>query len=83
METLIQVINKLQDVFNAVDTSVIQLPQIAVVGTQVYNHPPLFYNVIEMRFGWFVGKACNQGYSYFMEADFLLQRSLTKYNEQN
>lgn len=35
METLIQVINKLQDVFNTVDSSSIQLPQIAVVGTQV------------------------------------------------
>lgn len=36
METLISVINKLQDVFNAVGSSeVIQLPQIIVIGNQV------------------------------------------------
>uniref|UniRef100_A0A673GC76 Dynamin-1-like protein n=1 Tax=Sinocyclocheilus rhinocerous TaxID=307959 RepID=A0A673GC76_9TELE len=35
MEALIPVINKLQDVFNTVGADVIQLPQIAVVGTQV------------------------------------------------
>lgn len=35
METLIPVINKLQDVFNTVGADIIQLPQIAVVGTQV------------------------------------------------
>ncbi|XP_061570982.1 dynamin-1-like protein isoform X1 [Cololabis saira] len=34
METLIPVINKLQDVFNTVGADIIQLPQIAVVGTQ-------------------------------------------------
>ncbi|XP_041113031.1 dynamin-1-like protein isoform X4 [Polyodon spathula] len=34
MEALIPVINKLQDVFNTVGSDVIQLPQIAVVGTQ-------------------------------------------------
>lgn len=34
MEALIPVINKLQDVFNAVGTEAIQLPQIAVVGSQ-------------------------------------------------
>uniref|UniRef100_G3Q577 Dynamin-1-like protein n=1 Tax=Gasterosteus aculeatus aculeatus TaxID=481459 RepID=G3Q577_GASAC len=34
MEALIPVINKLQDVFNTVGADVIQLPQIAVVGTQ-------------------------------------------------
>uniref|UniRef100_A0A8C1GD12 Dynamin-1-like protein n=1 Tax=Cyprinus carpio TaxID=7962 RepID=A0A8C1GD12_CYPCA len=34
MEALIPVINKLQDVFNTVGTDIIQLPQIAVVGTQ-------------------------------------------------
>lgn len=35
MEALIPVVNKLQDVFNTVGTDIIQLPQIAVVGTQV------------------------------------------------
>ncbi|KAG7456086.1 hypothetical protein MATL_G00248020 [Megalops atlanticus] len=34
MEALIPVINKLQDVFNTVGVDIIQLPQIAVVGTQ-------------------------------------------------
>ncbi|MGH0164486.1 UNVERIFIED_CONTAM: hypothetical protein FKN15_049367 [Acipenser sinensis] len=34
MDALIPVINKLQDVFNTVGSDVIQLPQIAVVGTQ-------------------------------------------------
>uniref|UniRef100_A0A673G7W0 Dynamin-1-like protein n=1 Tax=Sinocyclocheilus rhinocerous TaxID=307959 RepID=A0A673G7W0_9TELE len=37
MEALIPVINKLQDVFNTVGADVIQLPQIAVVGTQIYT----------------------------------------------
>lgn len=35
MEALIPVINKLQDVFNTVGADAIQLPQIAVLGTQV------------------------------------------------
>lgn len=35
MEALIPVINKLQDVFNAVGSDAIQLPQIVVLGTQV------------------------------------------------
>ncbi|KAF7224097.1 dynamin-1-like protein isoform X1 [Nothobranchius furzeri] len=34
MEALIPVINKLQDVFNTVGADIMQLPQIAVVGTQ-------------------------------------------------
>ena len=34
MESLIPVINKLQDVFNTVGTDAIQLPQIVVVGSQ-------------------------------------------------
>ncbi|KAK0094685.1 hypothetical protein PV326_010314 [Microctonus aethiopoides] len=34
MEALIPVINKLQDVFNAIGSDVIQLPQIVVLGTQ-------------------------------------------------
>lgn len=35
MESLIPVINKLQDVFNTVGTETIQLPQIVVIGAQV------------------------------------------------
>ena len=35
MESLIPVINKLQDVFNTVCADAIQLPQIVIVGTQV------------------------------------------------
>jgi len=35
MESLIPVINKLQDVFKTVGSEVIQLPQIVVIGTQV------------------------------------------------
>ncbi|XP_067951754.1 dynamin-1-like protein isoform X2 [Watersipora subatra] len=37
MEALIPVINKLQDVFNSVGTEAIQLPQIVVVGAQVWK----------------------------------------------
>lgn len=40
MEALIPVINKLQDVFNTVGADIIQLPQIAVVGTQVRRGSP-------------------------------------------
>ena len=36
MENLIPVINKLQDVFNTVGAETIQLPQIVVIGAQVY-----------------------------------------------
>ena len=35
METLIPIINRLQEVFLTVGTDVIQLPQIVVVGSQV------------------------------------------------
>lgn len=35
METLIPVINKLQDVFNTLGADLIKLPQIVVVGVQV------------------------------------------------
>ena len=37
MEQLIPIINKLQDVFNTVGSEAIQLPQIVVVGSQVYK----------------------------------------------
>jgi len=35
MDSLIPILNKLQDVFNTVGTETIQLPQIVVVGSQV------------------------------------------------
>ena len=35
MESLIPVINKLQEVFNTVGSETVQLPQIVVIGTQV------------------------------------------------
>ena len=38
MESLIPVINKLQDVFNTVGSDAIQLPQIVVVGSQVISN---------------------------------------------
>lgn len=41
MEALIPVINKLQDVFNTVGADAIQLPQIIVLGTQVYIYANL------------------------------------------
>lgn len=44
MDTLIEIVNKLQDVFNTVDTTSIQLPQIAVVGTQVSRIKHKFLN---------------------------------------
>ena len=36
MESLIPVINKLQDVFNSVGSDSLSLPQIVVIGTQVF-----------------------------------------------
>ena len=38
MDQLIPVINKLQDVFNTVGSEAIQLPQIVVVGAQVWTY---------------------------------------------
>lgn len=38
METLIPTINRLQEVFLTVGAEVVQLPQIAVVGSQVSNN---------------------------------------------
>ena len=35
MDALLPVINKLQDIFNAIGSDAIQLPQIVVVGVQV------------------------------------------------
>ncbi len=44
LETLIPVLNKLQDVFNTIGSDTIQLPQIVVVGTQVHCY--LLFNVV-------------------------------------
>lgn len=46
METLIPVINRLQEVFLTVGAESIQLPQIVVVGSQVSQDQglPLIYN---------------------------------------
>ena len=49
MEQLIPVINKLQDVFNTVGTEAVQLPQIVVVGTQVYIRAPNIF-LLEFHF---------------------------------
>ena len=35
MDALLPIINKLQDIFNAIGSDAIQLPQIVVVGVQV------------------------------------------------
>jgi len=48
MESLIPVINKLQDVFNTVGSEVIQLPQIVVIGTQVSVYFCAEINVIKV-----------------------------------
>ncbi|XP_016117769.1 dynamin-1-like protein [Sinocyclocheilus grahami] len=45
MEALIPVINKLQDVFNTVGADIIQLPQIAVVGTQGISDEPIHLKI--------------------------------------
>jgi len=46
MEGLIPVINKLQDVFNTVGSETIQLPQIVVIGSQVYLLKTFYFLVL-------------------------------------
>ena len=48
MESLIPVINKLQDVFNTVCADAIQLPQIVIVGTQVIIHDMMVMMMMNM-----------------------------------
>ncbi|CAL8078331.1 unnamed protein product [Calicophoron daubneyi] len=50
MESLIPVINKLQDVFNTVGTENIQLPQIVVLGTQSSGKSSVLENLVGRDF---------------------------------
>lgn len=53
MDQLIPVINKLQDVFNTVGSEAIQLPQIVVVGAQVWTYlfgKYLYTDCIKLQF---------------------------------
>ena len=50
MEKLIPVINKLQDVFNTIGRESIQLPQIAVIGTQSTGKSSVLENVVGKDF---------------------------------
>ena len=50
MEKLIPVINRLQDVFNTVGRETIQLPQIAVIGTQSTGKSSVLENIVGKDF---------------------------------
>lgn len=50
MDQLIQIINKLQDVFNTVGTESIQLPQIVVVGSQSSGKSSILENIVGRDF---------------------------------
>ena len=50
MDKLIPVINKLQDVFNTVGRETIQLPQIAVIGTQSTGKSSVLENIVGKDF---------------------------------
>ncbi len=50
MDRLIPVINKLQDVFNTVGREAIQLPQIAVIGTQSTGKSSVLENIVGKDF---------------------------------
>ncbi|KRY73375.1 Dynamin-1-like protein, partial [Trichinella pseudospiralis] len=50
MESLIPVINKLQDVFNTVGSETIQLPQIVVIGTQSAGKSSVIENIVGRDF---------------------------------
>ncbi|KRZ60542.1 Dynamin-1-like protein [Trichinella nativa] len=50
MESLIPVINKLQDVFNTVGSETIQLPEIVVIGTQSAGKSSVIENIVGRDF---------------------------------
>ncbi|KAH9284715.1 Dynamin-1-like protein [Echinococcus granulosus] len=50
METLIPVINKLQDVFNTVGSEALQLPQIVVIGSQSSGKSSVLENIVGRDF---------------------------------
>ena len=50
MEQLIPIINKLQDVFNAVGSDSIELPQITVVGSQSSGKSSVLENIVGRDF---------------------------------
>lgn len=52
MDALIPILNKLQDVFNTVGSESIQLPQIVVVGSQVYIY--IIYNITSAYWNLFI-----------------------------
>lgn len=59
METLIPVINKLQDVFNTVGSEALQLPQIVVIGSQVTRYCRLISEEFREKFS--TGEYCWSG----------------------
>ena len=50
MEQLIPIINKLQDVFNAVGSDSIELPQITVIGSQSSGKSSVLENIVGRDF---------------------------------